>query len=180
MKCPILFRDAILSEPITDTAAGCDVHRRARLSAARLRAGQALSTISNPTSNGQRDGSQLQKGCASKCRSAPARRSLTCLWPAHRCCCRAKRARLVPAIMLQHPGASHARARRASHLQAPTLPTCVFVPEGMCCHKSSVCKSCVEFFAAGTWHDRRYHVVQRRPGWDDVCASNGARFAACL
>ena len=124
----ILSRDPIPSEPITKHAAGRDVHRRARSSAACLRAAQALSTISNPTSIGQRDGSQLQKGCASTCRSAPARRSLTCLWLAHRCCCRAKRARLVPAIVMQHPGASHARARRAFHLQAPTLPTCVFVP----------------------------------------------------
>ena len=27
-------------------------------------------------------------------------------------------------------------------------------------------RSCVEFFAAGTWHDRRWHVMQRRLEWD--------------
>ena len=38
-------------------------------------------------------------------------------------------------------------------------------------------RSCVDFFAAGTWHGRRCHVVQSRFEWDDRVGCK--RLATC-
>ena len=89
----------------------------------------------------------------------------TYLWPAHRCCCPANRAHLVPGTKLQHSGASHAGARRAAHLQAPTLLTAPRCMSLRLSHSSSVWRTCVDFFAAGACHDHRRHVLQRRLDW---------------
>ena len=95
-----------------------------------------LSAISNPIKKDQPDGRQLKKECFSRRLSALASRSLAHLWPVYRCCCRAKRARLVAGIMLQPPGACQARGRRSPHMIAPTLLTRVVCAECSCGRRS--------------------------------------------
>ena len=132
-----------------------------------------LSAISNPIKKDQPDGRQLKKECFSRRLSALASRSLAHLWPVYRCCCRAKRARLVAGIMLQPPGACQARGRRSPHMIAPTLLTRVVCAECSCGRRSSLWRSCVEVFAAGACHDRRWHMVQRMVERDgNVCCKS--------
>ena len=131
-----------------------------------------LSAISNPTKNNELGGRELKKWYCSTSRLAPACRSLTLLWSAHRYCLREKRAHLVRVIMLKLSGEFRARGRRPQHLQAQVCSLASLCTECSCHRRSSVWRCCVEFFAAGACYDRRWHVVQHRLDWDGHTCCN--------